>query len=61
MPEKQKVSGYRVAGITEFTGCTVDNSVRMWTAEGPRLGKAGLAAVIHFSTAPSVHRYTAAD
>jgi hypothetical protein len=50
-----------VAGITELTGCTVDTSFRLWTKELPDLGKAGAFFVIHFSTAPLVHSFTAVD
>ncbi len=50
-----------VLRITELAGCTVDTSLRLWTAEASRLGKAGVLTVIHFSTAPLVHSFTAVD
>ena len=37
-PEKQTVKGHACRWKTKLTDCTVDNSLRMWTAEGPRPG-----------------------
>ena len=39
----------------------MDTSFRLWTTELPDLGKAGVFTVIHFSTAPPVHSFTALD
>ena len=39
--KSRRSAGRSVARITELTGCTVDTSLRLWTAEASRLGKAG--------------------
>jgi hypothetical protein len=39
----------------------VETSFRLWTAEVPNLGKAGVLAVIHFSTTLFVHSFTGVD
>ena len=36
--ESRRSKDTPVAGITKPTGCTVDNSLRMWTAEGAATG-----------------------
>ena len=36
--KSRRSKGMPVAGITELTDCIVDNSLRMWTTEGPRPG-----------------------
>jgi hypothetical protein len=60
-PEKQKVRGISVARITELTGCTVDTSLRLWTAEAFRPGQRLVFTVIHMSTVSLIHSCTAVD
>ena len=51
-----------VAGKTKLTDCTVDNSLRMWTAEGARdLGEADVHRLSTFPQPRFVHSCTTVD